>query len=74
MIMSMLYANEPKVSDTQWIPSQPEALTYRSTSDQADRLSPVSFMKRDTTINAAAPTCPHIFKSLISTFNLTVPK
>ncbi len=46
------FGNDPVVYNTQWIPPQPEVLTYRSTSNQGDGLYQVSIMKRDTIIEA----------------------
>ena len=43
-------ATEPARYNTQWIPSKPEVLTYRSTSSQGDGLYQVSISKGDSGI------------------------
>jgi hypothetical protein len=43
-------ATEPAQFNTQWIPSKPEVLTYRSTSSQGDGLYQVSISKGDSGI------------------------
>ena len=52
LIPTLLLGKDPAVFDTQWIPSQPEVLTYHSKSNQGDGLYQVSIMKRDTIIEA----------------------
>jgi len=49
---TFVLGNDPVIFNTQWLPSQPEVLTYRSTSSQGDGLYQVSIMKRDTIIEA----------------------
>jgi len=52
MLTTLLLGNGPAVFNTQWIPSQPEVLTYRSKSSQGEGLYQVSIMKRDAIIEA----------------------
>jgi hypothetical protein len=49
---TVLFGSDPAVFNSQWIPSQPEVLTYRSKSNHGDGLYQVSIMKRDTLIEA----------------------
>ena len=48
--ITLVSATEPPPFNTQWIPSKPEVLTYRSTSSQGDGLYQVSISKKDTSI------------------------
>jgi|WetSurMetagenome_2_1015567.scaffolds.fasta_scaffold24040_2 hypothetical protein len=50
LLSTFLFGKDPAVFNTQWIPSQPEVLTYRSKSSQGDGLYQVSIMKKDTLI------------------------
>lgn len=52
ILTSFLFGGEPSLFSTQWVPSQPEVLTYRSKSNQGEGLYQVSIMKRDTIIEA----------------------
>ena len=52
LLTTLLLGNGPAVFNTQWIPSQPEVMTYRSKSSQGEGLYQVSIMKRDTFIEA----------------------
>ncbi len=49
-LVSAAFAAEPVNFSTQWIPSKPEILTYRSTSKQGDGLYQVSIARNDSTI------------------------
>jgi hypothetical protein len=48
--INIVFATEPSLFNTQWIPSKPEVLTYRSTSSQGEGLYQVSISKRDSAI------------------------
>jgi len=50
LLTNLLLGSDPSAFNTQWIPSQPEVLTYRSKSSQGEGLYQVSIMKRDTVI------------------------
>jgi hypothetical protein len=45
-----LRADEPVVFNTEWIPSQPEMLTYRSKSNLGEGLYQVTLLKRDSLV------------------------
>ncbi len=48
--ITIVSATEPARFNTQWIPSKPEVLTYKSTSSQGDGFYQVSVSKKDTAI------------------------
>ncbi len=48
--INIVFATEPALFNTQWIPSKPEVLTYRSTGNQGEGLYQVSISKRDSAI------------------------
>lgn len=50
VITAAAFSAEPVSFNTQWIPSKPEILTYRSTSKQGDGLYQVSIARTDSTI------------------------
>lgn len=47
---TVLHAGDPVVFNTEWIPSKPEVLTYKSTSPQGEGFYQISLSKRDSII------------------------
>ena len=50
VIVSAAFTAEPVTFNTQWIPTKPEILTYRSSSKQGDGLYQISIARNDSTI------------------------